>query len=95
MAHLTSHSMMPDARLSDHTIVVIRLLNLFCVVHLCILATSSQSPVSLVRALPSVSFIVSIFARNVPFMAPIFLKRSLVIPIFADCIELLHLQLKR
>ena len=50
--------------------------DLFCIVLLCILAISSAS----VKFIWILSFIVFIFAWNVPLVSLIFLKRSLVFP---------------
>ena len=52
----------------------------FCIVLLCILVTSSWYHL-LVRSVPFLSFIVPIFAWNVPLVSLILLKRSLVFPI--------------
>ena len=54
--------------------------NLFCIVLLYILVTSSLIPSASVRSVPCLSFIVPIFAWNVPLVSLIFLKRSLVFP---------------
>ena len=51
----------------------------FCIALLFILATSISS--ASVRSIPFLSFMVPIFAWNVPLVCLIFLKRSLVFPI--------------
>ena len=51
--------------------------DLFCIVLLYILVTSSAS----VRSIPFLSFNEPVFAWNVPLVSLIFLKRSLVFPI--------------
>ena len=53
----------------------------FCIVLLGILATSSCYSLLLFRSIPFLSFIVPIFAWNVPLVSVIFLKRSVVFPI--------------
>ena len=64
--------------MSDHTILVIWVMKIFfCIVLLCILATSFAS----LRSIPFLPFIVPIFAWNIPLVSLIFLKRSLVFPI--------------
>ena len=47
-----------------------------------------------VMSLPFLSFIVPIFAWNVPLLSPIFLKRSLVFPflLFPLCLYIVHLR---
>ena len=52
--------------------------------HLFLISSAS------VRSIPFLSFIVLIFARNVPFVSLIFLKRSLVIPILLSSSIYLH-----
>ena len=63
--------------MSDHTIVVIWVIKVssvyFC--HLFLISSAS------VRSIPFLSFIVPIFAWNVPLVSLIFLKRALVFPI--------------
>ena len=81
-AHLTSHSRMSGSRwVIDDTSWLSGswrpfLYSLF--VHSCYLFLISSASV---RSIPFLSFIVSIFAWNVPLVSLIFLKRSLAFPI--------------
>ena len=89
-AHLTSHSRMSGSSewschhdFPSHEY-------LFCTVLLCILATSAS-----VRSKPFLSFIVPIFAWNIPLVSLIFLKRSLVFPILLFSSISLHWPLRK
>ena len=62
--------------MSNHTIMVIWVMKIFVVQFFCVFLISSY-----VRSISFLSFIVAIFAWNVPFVSLIFLKRSLVFPI--------------
>ena len=81
--------------MSDHTIVVIWVIKTFsdsssvysC--HLYLIFSSSSF-----RSLPFLSFIVPIFAWNVPLVSLIFLKRSLVFPILLFFSISLHCSLR-
>ena len=46
------------------------------------------------RSLPFVSFIVPIFGQDIPFIAPVSLKRSLVFPLLFSC-SFMHCSLKK
>ena len=59
----------------------------FC--HLFLISSAS------VKSLPFLTFIVPIFAWNVPLVNPIFLKRSLVFPILLSSFISLHWSLKK
>ena len=79
-AHLTSHSRMSGSRWGTTPSWLfrsIRPLLYSSSVYSCHLFLVS----SCVRSLPFLSFIVPILAWNIPLISPIFLKRSLVIPI--------------
>ena len=65
--------------------------DLFCTV-LCILAISSSASV---RSIPFLSFIMPIFAWNVPLVFLIFLRRSLVLPILLFSSVSLHWLLRK
>ena len=65
--------------------------DVFCRVLLCIFAVSSAS----LRSIPFLSFIVPIFAWNVPLILLIFLKRSLVFPILLLSSISLHWSLRK
>ena len=69
-AHLTSHS-----RMNDHTIMIIWVMKIFFVssVYSCLPFLISSASV---RSRPFLSFIVPIFAWNVPLASLIFLKKS-------------------
>ena len=80
-AHLTVHSRMSGSRWAitpSWLSVSWRSLMYSYFVYSCHLLISSAS----VRSIPFLSFIVPIFARNVPLVCLILLKRSLVFPIF-------------
>ena len=66
--------------MSDHTIVIIWVLKILysSSVYSCHLFLISSASV---RSIPFLSFIVPIFAWNVPLLSLIFLKRSLLFPI--------------
>ena len=82
-AHLTSLSRMSGSR-SATTLsglsVTSRSFWYNSSVYSCHLFLMSYSSV---RSVPFLSFIMSIFAQNVPFISPIFLSRSLVFPFMA------------
>ena len=92
-AHLTSHSRTSGSR---WVITPSWLSGFFCIVLLCILATSSYLVSSAsVRSRPFLSFIEPIFAWNVPLVSLIFLKRSLVFPILLFSSISLHWSLRK
>ena len=79
--------------MSDHTIVIIWRSFLYCsLVYPCHLFLISSASV---RAIPFPSFIVPIFAWNVPLVSLIFLKRSLVFSILLFSSISLHWSLKK
>ena len=47
------------------------------------------------RSLPFVSFIVPIFGQDIPFIAPVSLKRSLVFPLLLFASSFMHCSLKK
>ena len=80
--------------MSDHTIVVSKSLRPFLYsssVYSCHLFLVSSASV---RSIPFLSFIAPIFARNVPLVSPIYLKRSLVLSILLFSSVSLHCSLK-
>jgi len=79
---------------SDHTIVVIWVIKTFFVQFFCICCHLLISSAS-VRSKLFLSFIVSIFAWNVPLVSLIFLKRSLVFPSLLIPSISLHCSLKK
>ena len=90
VALLTSHSRMSVSRwVITHDLGCE---DLFCTVLLCILATSSSASV---RSIPFLSFIVPIFAWNVPLVSLIFLRRSLVFPSLLFSSISLHWSLRK
>ena len=94
-AHLTSHSKMSGSRWVTTPLWLSGSWRSFCIiliVYSChLFLTSSAS----VRSIPFLSFIVPIFAWNVPLGSLIFLKRSLVFPILLfSCIPL-HCSLRK
>ena len=80
-AHLTSHSRMSDSRWVITARDYLGHEDVFCTVLLCILATSSYLSSASVRSIPFLSFIVPIFAWNVPLVSLNFLNKSLVSPV--------------
>ena len=92
-AHLTSHSRMSGSRWVITLSWLSRSLRSFlygCVYSCHLFFISSAS----VRSIPFLSFIVPIFALNVPLVSLAFLKRSLVFPIlFSSVQSLSHVQL--
>ena len=60
-----------------------------CSCHLFLISSAS------VRSILFLSFIVPIFAWNVPLLSPVFLKRSLIFPILLFSSVSLHCSLKR
>ena len=72
--------------MSDHTIVIIWAVKIFCVQFFCVFLASLLISSASVRSIPFLSFIKPIFAWNVPLVSLIFLKRSLVfsIPLFSS-----------
>ena len=94
-AHLTLHSRMPDSRwvitpslLSGSWISVLYSSSVYSC-HLFLISYVS------VRSIPFLSFIVLIFAWNVPLVSLIFLKRSLVYPILLFYSICLHWFLRK
>ena len=77
--------------MSDHTIVIIRVVKLFSVQFFCVFFPPLLNISASVRSLPFLSFIEPMFVWNVPLVSLIFLKRSLVfhILLFASisCID--------
>ena len=80
-AHLTSHPRMSGVWVSEHSIVVGYLAHedLFC--HSSVYSRLFLIYFASVRPIPFLSFIVLMFAWNVPLVSLIFLKRSLVFPV--------------
>ena len=70
-------------------------LNIFCIVLLCIVATSPLLSSVSVSFILLLSFIVPIFAWNVPLVSLIFLKRSLVFPTLLFSSISLHWSLRK
>ena len=93
-AHLTSHSRMSgSSEWSDHCSYLGHE-DLFCTVfcdscHLFLISSTS------VRSIQFLSFIMPIFAWNVPLISLIFLKRSLVFPILLFSSISLHWSLRK
>ena len=81
-AHLTSHSGCLALDKWSHHVHYLGHEDLFCTVLLCIFATSSKYLLLLSGPYHFCPFIVPIFVWNVPLAALIFLKSSLVFPIF-------------
>ena len=80
--------------MNDHTVVIIWVVKIFCIVplyscHLFLIYSAS------VRSMPFLSFIVPIFAWNVSLESLIFLKRSLVFPILLFSSISLHWSLRK
>ena len=92
-AHLTSHLRMSGSRLV--TTPLSQSLRLFLysspmyTCHLFLISSAS------VKSLPFLSFIMPIFAWNVPYISPIFLKKSLIFPILLFSSISLHCSLKK
>ena len=84
-AHLTSHSRMSGSRWLITPLWLPGSLRSFYIV-LCILLFLISS--ASVRSVPFLSFIKAIFVWNVPFLSLIFLKRSLVFPIYCFTVYL-------
>ena len=92
--HLTSHSRMSGCRRVITPLWLSGSWRFFLYsssVYSCYLFLSSAS----VRSIPFLSFIVPIFAWNVPLVALIFLKRSLVFPILLFASISLHWSLRK
>ena len=77
-AHLSSHSGCLALGEWSHDGGYLGHEDLFCIVLLCILATSCLISSASVRSIPFLSFTESLFARNIPLVSLIFMKRSLV-----------------
>ena len=92
-AHLTSHSRMSGSRWVSTLSWLSGSIKPFFVDFFCLYCYFLIS--SSVRPLPFLSFIVPIFAWNVPFIFLISLKRSLVIPILLISSISLHCSLKK
>ena len=93
-ACLTSHSRMSGSRWVTTPLWLSRSLRPFLYsssVYSCHLFLISSASV---RSLPFLMFIVPILAWNVPLISPIFLKRSLVLPILLFSYTALHCLLK-
>ena len=93
--HLTSHSRMPGSRwlitpswLSGSWRSFLYSSSVYSC-HLFLIPSAS------VRFIPFLSFIVAIFARNVPLVSLIFLKRSLVFPFLLFSSISLHWSLRK
>ena len=69
--------------------------DLFCIVLLCILATFCLISSASVRSIPFLSFIEPLFARNIPLVSLIFMKRSLVFLILLFSSISLHWTLRK
>jgi len=67
----------------------------FCIVLLCILATSSSYLLLFFRSIPFLSYIVPNFSWNVPLVSLIFLKIYLVFPILLFSSITLHWSLRK
>ena len=94
-SHLTSHSRMYGSRWVTIPWWLSRSLRPFLYsssIYSCTIFLNSSAPV---RSLLFLSFIVLIFAWNVPLVSPIFLKRSLVFPIVLFSSISLHCSLKK
>ena len=92
-AHLTSHSSMSGSRWWSHHHDYLGHEDLFFYsssVHSCHLFLTSS-----IRSIPFLSFIVPIFAWNIPFVSLIFLKRSLVFTILLFSSIFLHWSLRK
>ena len=81
--------------MSDHTIVIIWVMKLFFVQFSCVFSSPLLNIFCSVRSIAFLSFIVPIFAWNVPFVSLIFLKRSLVFPILLFSSISLHRSLRK
>ena len=62
--------------MSDHTIVIIRVMKLFFVQFFCVFCHLFFVSSASLRSIPFLSFIKPIFARNVPLVSLLFLKIS-------------------
>ena len=67
--------------MSDHTIVLIQVIKTFFIHFFCLFLSPLFSSHLLLLGPFDLSFIVPVFAWNVPLVSQIFLKRSLVFPI--------------
>ena len=67
--------------MSDHTIVIIRVIKTILVQFFCVFLPPLLNFFCFCWILAVFFFIVPIFAWNVPLLSPVFLKRSLVFPI--------------
>ena len=95
MAHVTSHSWMPRSRWVTEPLWSSGSLRAFLYsysVYSCHLFLISSASV---RSIAFLSFIVPIFAWNVPMVSPVFLKKSLVFPILLFSFISLHRSLKK
>ena len=81
--------------MSDHTIVIIRVVKIFFVQLFCVFLPPLLNISASVRSIPFLSFIEPIFAWNIPLVSLIFLKRSLVFPILFLSSISLHWSLKK
>ena len=82
--------------MSDHTIMIIRVVKIFfCTSSYVYSCHLFLIPSASVRSRPFLSFIEPIFAWNVPLVSLIFLKRSLVFPILLFSSISLHWPLKK
>ena len=93
-AHLTSHSRMSGSRwvaTPSWLSGLLRPLLYSSSVYSCHLFLISYASV---RSLPFLSFIVPILAWNIPFISPIFLKRTLILPILLFSSISLHCSFK-
>ena len=94
-AHLTSHSRMSGSRWVSTPLWLSRSLRPYLYsssVYSCHLFLISSASV---RSIPFLSFIIPIFAWNVPLVSLIFLKRSLVFPILLFSSISLHCSYKK
>ena len=94
-AHWTSHSRMSGSRWVTTLLKLFQSLRPFLYsssVYSCYLFLISSVSV---QSLPFLSFIVSIFAWNVPLVSPVFLKRSLAFPILLFSSISLHCSVRK
>ena len=81
--------------MSDHTFVVIWVTKIFFVWFFYVLLLPLLNIFALVKSIPYLPFIVSIFVWNIPLVSLIFLKRSLVFPILLFSSISLHWLLRK
>ena len=81
--------------MSDLTIVIIWVVKIFFVQFFCVFLPPLLNNLISVRSILFLSFIVPIFAWNVPLVTLIFLKRPLVFPILLFSFISLHWSLRK